>query len=207
MTTDLTGSDVTQQQVSQEIPKGQITQTPYNISTQQQSNNFRQTGGMVMPPIGTNPPDDNWPPIPGNPLPTYVHPDGSQVWVIPGPPTSIYVISPNPYYGLPGQGPFQYQMIVNQSDYPGLHQINNPYHNWVWNPSIGQWQRTTPQGGQYLREIWKGWQGPEILPPTRKNQNNEWEHNQEWQIIPGYNQEYTPGYQPNYISPTNIPNQ
>jgi hypothetical protein len=195
----------------------------YNISNQQDASITNRVQGTGNPPIGFNPPDENWPPIPGNPLPTYVHPDGSQVWVIPGPPTSIYTIRPNPFYPSPfldpNASPWIYEMTVNQSDYPGLHQIQNPYHNWQWNPATGQWQRTTPgqrldkdgnivPAGLRLWEIWPGWQQPDFLPPSRKGQDGQWNQGgQEWDIVPGYNNEYAPGYYPNYvISPTNQPN-
>ena len=201
---------------SQEAPIVQsqqpITKEPDQYLTQTQTYNnvsMRSSGGIIAPPIGFNPPDENWPPIPGNPLPTYVHPDGSQVWVIPGPPTSIYTIRPNPFYPSPwdpNASPWIYEMTINQSDYPGLHQINNPYHQFVWGPN--GWQRNTPPGGRYLREIWPGWQQPDMLPPSRKGQEGEWNQGgQDWQVVPGYNNEYSPGYYPNYvISPTNQPN-
>jgi hypothetical protein len=222
LTTELSSQEtpiVQSQQPTNKEPNQYVTQTqPYNNVSMRTSGT-----GFVTPPIGFEPPDDNWPPIPGNPLPTYVHPDGSQVWVIPGPPTSIYTIRPNPFYNpnYPFGAPFIYEMTINQSDYPGLHQIQNPYHNWQWNPANRQWVKTTPgqrldndgnivPGGLRLWEIWPGWQQPDMLPPSRKGQEGMGEWNQggqEWDIVPGYNNEYAPGYYPNYvISPTNQPN-
>jgi len=157
----------------------------------------------------------NWPPIPDSILPMWTHPNGDMIWIIPGPPTVVYISQTTefPIHDING-------VVIGSRTlrvYHTLVSANNgipvaPGSSNSWYHYEGQPTSISPDGTIHfgdgwaggsrpfsLDEIWPGWLNPYTPPPTGESINPNFEYTTPWDNVPTY-----PGWdadQPNWIRP------
>jgi len=122
---------------------------------------------------------ERWPPIPSTILPMWSHPNGDMIWIVPGPPTVVYIRQIIKVERPGGISSIRYHyvtLVSANNDVPvspgspnwtwyayrsgGRHNMNGNIHFDGWN-QIGD--NAVP-----LDKIWPGWHNP-YTPPTSGN--------------------------------------
>ena len=139
------------------------------------------------------PEPDTWPPVPDGMLPTYVHPDGSQIWIIPGPPTIIYFLQAVGSGSGAGLGSIEYSYHVfistDKHNIVGNHN-NNTFEVHRYNDDLYPPLRWEDKGEMSLEDALgiEAWENPYYPPGTL------------WHA-PAGSPSHNPVLEPNWIDP------